>query len=218
MPEAVRRRDDEHRLECRDRHGAAEERRRQRAKHRVAAHDRGGTRARGRRPRRGRRRTDVQGQQEESGHKKGGRIGSDKNLGLDEREDKCADRRCHQHARFKEPAVDRVDAQQPGCRGHARDACGIARLGNRSEESGERDRHENRPDRAGAREAQRGGGEGALSQRATSPRPGSDRSDRRVSHPVSDRAPAARTWRGCTAPAPPLGGSDRRGGRRGRRL
>ena len=43
MPEAVRRRDDEHRLECRDRHGAAEERRRQRAKHRVAAHDRGGT-------------------------------------------------------------------------------------------------------------------------------------------------------------------------------
>ena len=108
----------------------------------------------------------MQGQHEESGHKKGGRIGCDEHLGLDEREDERADGRCHQHARFKEPAVDRVDAKQPACRGHARDACGIARLGNRSEESGDRDRHENRPDRAGARKHDDGGGERALSQRA----------------------------------------------------
>ena len=42
LPEAFRRGDHEHRLECGDRRGAAEERRRERAEHRVAGHDGGG--------------------------------------------------------------------------------------------------------------------------------------------------------------------------------
>ena len=119
----------------------------------------------------------------------------------------------NQHARLEEPAVERVDAQQPGRRGDSRDACAVARLCDGAQEARAGDRHEDRPYRPGVGEDHDGGRQGALSERATTRRPGSARSDQRATRRASARTPSARISRGCTARAPRVDASGRTAGR-----
>ena len=110
------------------------------------------------------RRSDAQREHEQPGHSERCGVRCDQDLRLHERKDERADHRSDEHARLQEPAVERVDSQEPHRRGDPRNASAVAGLRDGSEEACAGHRHEDRPDRPGIGEDDDGGGEHALSE------------------------------------------------------